>query len=127
MVKTRKVLEKCPPYHPLQHTHTYTQTKRHYIKILLCWRVDVENNFKVVIHYPVKLFGLFPNIRVYLVNYTHYKRMSDSVIAQNVARWSGDRTRVRNPTTRKLAVACGVYGDVFLCCPFSHEVSWMRS
>ena len=23
--------------------------------------------------------------------------------------------------------ACGVYGDVFLCCPFSHEVSWMRS
>ena len=26
-----------------------------------------------------------------------------------------------------LAVACGVYGDVFLCCPFSHEVSWMRS
>ena len=26
-----------------------------------------------------------------------------------------------------LVVACGVYGDVFLCCPFSHEVSWMRS
>ena len=26
-----------------------------------------------------------------------------------------------------LAVACGVYGDVFLCCPFSLEVSWMRS
>ena len=26
-----------------------------------------------------------------------------------------------------LAVACGVYGGVFLCCPFSHEVSWMRS
>ena len=26
-----------------------------------------------------------------------------------------------------LAVACCVYGDVFLCCPFSHEVSWMRS
>ena len=25
------------------------------------------------------------------------------------------------------AVACGVYGDVFLCCPFSHEVSLMRS
>ena len=26
-----------------------------------------------------------------------------------------------------LAVACGVYGDVFLCCPLSHEVYWMRS
>ena len=26
-----------------------------------------------------------------------------------------------------LAIACGVYGDVFLCCPFSHEVSWMRT
>ena len=26
-----------------------------------------------------------------------------------------------------LAVACGVYGSVFWCCPFSHEVSWMRS
>ena len=26
-----------------------------------------------------------------------------------------------------LAVACGVYGDVFLCCPFSHKVSWVRS
>ena len=26
-----------------------------------------------------------------------------------------------------LAVACGVYSDVFLCCPFSHELSWMRS
>ena len=26
-----------------------------------------------------------------------------------------------------LAVACGVYGGVFLCCLFSHGVSWMRS
>ena len=26
-----------------------------------------------------------------------------------------------------LAVVCGVYGDVFLCCPFSHEVSWVRT
>ena len=26
-----------------------------------------------------------------------------------------------------LAVAFGVCGGVFLCCPFSHEVSWMRS
>ena len=26
-----------------------------------------------------------------------------------------------------LAADCGVYGDVFLCCPFSHEVSRMRS
>ena len=24
-----------------------------------------------------------------------------------------------------LAVACDVYGGVFLCCPFSHKVSWM--
>ena len=24
-------------------------------------------------------------------------------------------------------MTCGVYGGVFLCCPFSHEVSWMRS
>ena len=27
----------------------------------------------------------------------------------------------------RLAVACGVYDGVILCCPFSHEVSWMRS
>ena len=26
-----------------------------------------------------------------------------------------------------LAVACDVYDGVFLCCPFSHEMSWMRS
>ena len=26
-----------------------------------------------------------------------------------------------------LAVAGGVYDGVFLCCPFSHEMSWMRS
>ena len=26
-----------------------------------------------------------------------------------------------------LAVACDVDDGVFLCCPFSHEVSWMRS
>ena len=26
-----------------------------------------------------------------------------------------------------LAVAGGVYGGVFLCCPFSREMSWMRS
>ena len=26
-----------------------------------------------------------------------------------------------------LAVACDVYDVVFLCFPFSHEVSWMRS
>ena len=26
-----------------------------------------------------------------------------------------------------LAVACDVCGGVFLCCPFSHEMSWMRS
>ena len=26
-----------------------------------------------------------------------------------------------------LAVASGVYGGVFLCCPFSHEMSWMGS
>ena len=26
-----------------------------------------------------------------------------------------------------LAVACNVYDGVFLCCSFSHEVSWMRS
>ena len=27
----------------------------------------------------------------------------------------------------RLAVACDVYNGVFLCCSFSHEVSWMRS
>ena len=27
----------------------------------------------------------------------------------------------------RLAVACGVCGGVFLCCPFSHGVSWMGS
>ena len=26
-----------------------------------------------------------------------------------------------------LAVACDVNDGVFLCCPFSHEMSWMRS
>ena len=26
-----------------------------------------------------------------------------------------------------LAVACDIYDGFFLCCPFSHEVSWMRS
>ena len=26
-----------------------------------------------------------------------------------------------------LAVACDVYDGVFLCCPFPHEMSWMRS
>ena len=26
-----------------------------------------------------------------------------------------------------LAVAGGVYDGVFLCCPFSHEIFWMRS
>ena len=26
-----------------------------------------------------------------------------------------------------LAVACDVYDGVFLCCPFSHGLSWMRS
>ena len=27
----------------------------------------------------------------------------------------------------RMAVAGGVYDGVFLCCPFSHEMSWMRS
>ena len=26
-----------------------------------------------------------------------------------------------------LAVAGDDFGGVFLCCPFSHEISWMRS
>ena len=26
-----------------------------------------------------------------------------------------------------LAVAAGVFDGVFLCCPFSHDMSWMRS
>ena len=26
-----------------------------------------------------------------------------------------------------LAVAGGVFDGVFLCCPFPHEISWMRS
>ena len=26
-----------------------------------------------------------------------------------------------------MAVADGVYDGVFLCCPFSHEMSWIRS
>ena len=26
-----------------------------------------------------------------------------------------------------LAVACDGFDSVFLCCPFSHEMSWMRS
>ena len=29
--------------------------------------------------------------------------------------------------TNHLAVFCDVYDGVFLCCPFSHEVSWMTS
>ena len=35
------------------------------------------------------------------------------------------------PTLLKIAVHLAVAGDgydgVFLCCPFSHEMSWMRS
>ena len=27
----------------------------------------------------------------------------------------------------RLAVAGGIYDSVFLCRPFSHEMSWMRS
>ena len=27
----------------------------------------------------------------------------------------------------RLVVAGGVCGGVFLCCPFSHDISWMRS
>ena len=30
-------------------------------------------------------------------------------------------------TAVHLAVAGGVFDGVFLCCPFSHEMSWMRS
>ena len=30
-------------------------------------------------------------------------------------------------TAVHLAAACDVFGGVFLCCPFSHEMSWMRS
>ena len=26
-----------------------------------------------------------------------------------------------------LAVADGVFDGVFLCCPFSHEMTWLRS
>ena len=29
--------------------------------------------------------------------------------------------------TVHLGVACIVYDGVFLCCPISHEMSWMRS
>ena len=31
----------------------------------------------------------------------------------------------RHCTKGRLAVACDVYDGVFLCCPFSHEMSWM--
>ena len=37
------------------------------------------------------------------------------------------RIIARRSLSAKKVFACGVYGDVFLCCPFSHEVSWMRS
>ena len=30
-------------------------------------------------------------------------------------------------TAVHLTVACDVYIDVSLCCPFSHEMSWMGS
>ena len=30
-------------------------------------------------------------------------------------------------TASETVVACNVYYGVFLCCPFSHEMSWMRS
>ena len=40
--------------------------------------------------------------------------------------WAGRWPPVWEITVH-LAVACDVYGDVFLCCPFSHEVSWVRS
>ena len=30
-------------------------------------------------------------------------------------------------TAVRLAVAGGIFDGVFLCCPFSHWVSWMRT
>ena len=40
--------------------------------------------------------------------------------------WAGRCLPVWEVAVR-LAVACGICGGVFLCCPLSHEVSWMRS
>ena len=40
--------------------------------------------------------------------------------------WAGQWPPVWGVAVR-LAVACGVCGGVFLCCSFSHGVSWMRS
>ena len=31
------------------------------------------------------------------------------------------------PMTNHLAAAGDIFDGVFLCCPFSHEMSWMRS
>ena len=41
--------------------------------------------------------------------------------------WTGRWPPAGGGVAVHLAVACDVYDGVFLCCPFSHEVSWMRS
>ena len=46
-------------------------------------------------------------------------------VALGVCRGRG--AAVRRRQQQHLAVACDVYDGVFLCCSFSHEVSWMRS
>ena len=40
-------------------------------------------------------------------------------------RLAGDHLNVEIAV--QLAVAGDVFDGVFLCCPFSHEMSWMRS
>ena len=35
--------------------------------------------------------------------------------------------RTLSKCQRGFTLACDVYDGVFLCCPFSHEMSWMRS
>ena len=52
---------------------------------------------------------------------------SYGVYISQLIRFARVSSHVDDFNTRNKAVTCGVCGDVFLCCPFSHEVSWMRT
>ena len=56
-----------------------------------------------------------------------YLRPLSSVQTSVVEKSPAHANRLGEYICRLSGVACGVYGDVFLRCPFSHEVSWMRS
>ena len=44
-----------------------------------------------------------------------------------IVRLAGDHLYGKWEIAVHLAVACDVFDGLFLCCPFSYEMSWMRS